>query len=108
MTFIKAIAFFVLASRTTSRTVRVAAYDVAWHQSDLPPSYCGVACTEWRPAVVTTYAERHGDEALVYVLGKLVMKRWLSTGVSATFHVAPAGISWSHQPLTPAADGTTM
>lgn len=36
-----------------------------------------------------------GDEVYVFVLGRLVMKRWLRTGVSATFHVAPAGVRWS-------------
>lgn len=42
-----------------------------------------------------TFAERIGDEVYVYVRGRLVMKRWLRTGVSATFHVAPSGTMWS-------------
>jgi hypothetical protein len=43
----------------------------------------------------STFAIVVGDEVFVYVLGELVMKRWLRTGVSATFHVAPAGVRWS-------------
>lgn len=43
----------------------------------------------------TTFAVQRGDELFVYVRGVLVMKRWLSTGVSATFHVAPSGVRWN-------------
>lgn len=42
-----------------------------------------------------TFSERIGHEVYVYVRGRLVMKRWLNTGVSATFHVAPSGTRWS-------------
>lgn len=38
---------------------------------------------------MTTYSLRIGDE---------VMKRWLKTGTSATFHTAPSGVHWSHKP----------
>lgn len=34
-----------------------------------------------------------GDEIHVYVLGRLVHKRWLKTGQSVTFHVNPSGTS---------------
>lgn len=44
-----------------------------------------------------TFSVQVGDEVYVYVLGRLVMKRWLKTGVSATFHVAPSGVRWNHQ-----------
>jgi len=43
----------------------------------------------------TTFSVRRGNELYVYVLGRLVMKRWLDTGVSATFHVLPYGVRWS-------------
>jgi hypothetical protein len=43
----------------------------------------------------TTYSVRRGNEVYVYVLGRLVMKRWLGESVSATFHVAPAWVRWS-------------
>jgi hypothetical protein len=42
-----------------------------------------------------TFSERRGEEVYVYVRGLLVMKRWPRKGVSATFHVAPAGVRWS-------------
>lgn len=42
-----------------------------------------------------TFTTRIGDELYVFVRGVLVMKRWLSTGLSATFHVLPAGVRWS-------------
>ncbi len=42
-----------------------------------------------------TYALTIGDEVFVYVLGLLVMKRWLRTGVSVTFHVAPFGVRYN-------------
>ena len=42
-----------------------------------------------------TWSERVGDEVYVFVLGRLVMKRWLRTGVSATFHINPSGVRWS-------------
>jgi hypothetical protein len=45
--------------------------------------------------VSATFAETIGREVFVYVRGRLVMKRWLDTGVSVTFHVAPAGVRWS-------------
>jgi hypothetical protein len=45
---------------------------------------------------MTTYSEVRGNEVFVYVLGRLVMKRWLDVGVSATLHVAPAGVRWSN------------
>jgi hypothetical protein len=44
-----------------------------------------------------TYSVKIGNEVYVYVLGRLVMKRWLKTGVSATFHVAPAGVRWNNE-----------
>jgi hypothetical protein len=44
--------------------------------------------------MTATYSERIGDEVYIYVRGRLVMKRWLRTGASATFHVAPAGVEW--------------
>lgn len=44
---------------------------------------------------MTTYSTRIGNEVYVFVRGRLVMKRWLDSGVSATFHVAPAGVRWS-------------
>jgi len=39
-----------------------------------------------------TFAVCLGDEVFIYVRGRLVMKRWLRTGRSVTFHVAPAGV----------------
>jgi hypothetical protein len=45
--------------------------------------------------VNVTYSEIRGREVYVYVRGRLVMKRWLDTGVSATFQVTPAGVQWS-------------
>ena len=42
-----------------------------------------------------SFATVIGDEVYVYVLGRLVMKRWLRTGVSVTFHAAPTGARWS-------------
>ena len=45
--------------------------------------------------MTATFTEIRADELHVYVRGRLVMKRWLRTGVSATFHVAPAGVRWS-------------
>jgi hypothetical protein len=42
-----------------------------------------------------TFTVRRGDEVEVYVLGRLVMKRWLSQNLSVTFHVAPSGTRWS-------------
>lgn len=42
-----------------------------------------------------TFAVTIGREVYVYVLGRLVMKRWLDTGKSVTFHVAPAGVRWN-------------
>lgn len=42
-----------------------------------------------------TFSVRIGNELYVYVLGRLVMKRWLHTGASATFHVAPSGVRWN-------------
>lgn len=47
---------------------------------------------------MTTYSLRIGDEVYVYVRGHLVMKRWLKTSTSATFHTAPSGVHWSSQP----------
>jgi hypothetical protein len=46
-------------------------------------------------AMKATYSVKIGNEVYVYVLGRLVMKRWLKTGVSATFHVAPSGVHWN-------------
>lgn len=45
--------------------------------------------------MTATYSIRKGDEVYIYVRGVLVMKRWLKTGVSATFHVAPSGVRWN-------------
>jgi hypothetical protein len=42
-----------------------------------------------------TYSVQRGREVYIYVLGRLVMKRWLDTGLSVTFHVAPRGVRWS-------------
>ena len=42
-----------------------------------------------------TFTFQRDDELYVYVRGRLVMKRWLGTGVSATYHVAPTGVRWS-------------
>lgn len=51
-----------------------------------------------------TFTERVGDEVYVYVRGRLVMKRWLSTGVSVTFHINPAWCAWNTElPRTNAA-----
>lgn len=44
----------------------------------------------------TIYSVRRGNEVYVYVRGQLVMKRWLNTNISVTFHVAPAGVRWSY------------
>ena len=44
---------------------------------------------------MTSWSEQHGDEIYIYVRGQLVMKRWLRTGASVTFHVAPSGTHWS-------------
>lgn len=48
--------------------------------------------------MTTTFAIRVGDELYVYVRGRLAMKRWLRTGVSAVFHVAPSGVAWTREP----------
>lgn len=48
----------------------------------------------------TTFSRRIGDEVYVYVNGRLVMKRWLRTGLSVTFHTCPNGVSWSHSTLS--------
>lgn len=42
-----------------------------------------------------TFAETIGNEVYIYVMGRLVMKRWLDTGVSVMFHVAPIGVRWN-------------
>lgn len=42
-----------------------------------------------------TYSVIKGNEVYIYVRGRLVMKRWLSSGISATFHVAPVGVRWN-------------
>jgi hypothetical protein len=42
-----------------------------------------------------TFAVIQGREVYVFVLGRFVMKRWLDTNVSATFHTAPNGVQWS-------------
>lgn len=42
-----------------------------------------------------TYSVTVGNEVYIIVRGQLIMKRWLNTGVSATFHVAPAGVRWN-------------
>ncbi len=42
-----------------------------------------------------TYSIRVGNELYVYVRGRLVHKKWLDTGISATFHVAPSGVRWN-------------
>lgn len=42
-----------------------------------------------------TFAERLGDEVYIYVRGRLIMKRWLSTGVSVVSNVAPRGAQWN-------------
>lgn len=47
-------------------------------------------------SISATFSLQVGDEVYVYVRGRLVMKRWLKTGVSATFHVAPSGVHWNH------------
>ena len=44
---------------------------------------------------MTTYAITLDGTVYVYVRGRLVMRRWLATGVEAVFHVAPAGVRWS-------------
>lgn len=44
--------------------------------------------------ISATYSERHGDEIYVYILGRLVLKRWLGAEVSAVFHVAPLGVRY--------------
>lgn len=49
-----------------------------------------------KPMQPATFSERVGDEVYVYVRGRLVMKRWLKTGVSVTFHVAPSGVRWNN------------
>lgn len=41
-----------------------------------------------------TFSIRVADDVYVYVRGRLVYKRWLRTGVSATFHVAPSWVEW--------------
>jgi hypothetical protein len=46
--------------------------------------------------VNATYTERRGNELYIYVRGVLVMKRYLNTGMSVTFHVAPTGVHWSN------------
>lgn len=42
----------------------------------------------------STFTIHRGNELYVYVLGRLIMKRWLDTGDSVTFHVAPEGVRW--------------
>jgi len=44
-----------------------------------------------------TFSEVRGDEVYVYVRGRLVMKRWLRTGISAVFAVGPAWTQWNHE-----------
>lgn len=46
-------------------------------------------------SVSATYSMKVGNELYVYVRGRLVYKRWLDTGVSVTFHVAPSGVRWN-------------
>lgn len=48
--------------------------------------------------MTATFAVTIGNEVYVYVRGQLVMKRWLDTGRSVTFHVAPAGVRWNGMP----------
>lgn len=42
-----------------------------------------------------TFSVHSGDDVYVYVRGRLVMKRWMHAGVSATFHVNPSGVQWN-------------
>ncbi len=56
---------------------------------------------------MTTFTKQVGDELYVYVRGVLVMKRWLNTGVSATFHVAPEGVHWSNSSAEPRSRSNT-
>jgi len=44
--------------------------------------------------MTATFTIRDGDELRVYVRGLLAMKRWLRTGASVVFHVAPSGVRW--------------
>jgi hypothetical protein len=45
--------------------------------------------------MLATYSLKIGDELFVYVRGRLVLKRWLLTGQSVTFHVLPTGVRWN-------------
>lgn len=36
-----------------------------------------------------TWAERHGNEVYVFVLGKLVFKRWILRDAGVLFQIAP-------------------
>lgn len=42
-----------------------------------------------------TFDSSPAAEVYVYIRGKLIMKRWLETGLSCTFHVAPLGVRWN-------------
>lgn len=42
-----------------------------------------------------TFSVMIGDEVYVYILGRLVYKRWMKTGQSATFHINPSGVRYS-------------
>lgn len=45
---------------------------------------------------MTTTFVRHGGNCIyIFVRGLLVMNRWFSPRVSATFHVARRGVHWS-------------
>lgn len=44
-----------------------------------------------------THTVKIGNELYVFVRGQLVMKRWLDTGITATFHVAPKGTRWNDE-----------
>jgi hypothetical protein len=49
---------------------------------------------------VVAYSEIHDNQVFVYVRGRLIYKKWLNTGRSATFHTAPEGIRWNDGPTS--------
>lgn len=50
--------------------------------------------------VATTWTEIFDDQVFVFVRGRLVYKKWLKTGVSATFHINPSGVRWNFDKKT--------
>ena len=43
---------------------------------------------------MATYSVKIGNEIYVYVMGQLIMKRWIDTGKSVVFDAAPTTTRW--------------